>query len=155
MCVCVCVCVCSVVQWYPILRNSVDCIACVCVCVCVFPLCVCVCVCVCSVVQWHPILRNSVDCIAHQAPLSVEFSRQEYWSGLPFPTLRHLPPNVPCCNYVEMMRNLIGLISIILNISSVAQLCPTLCNPMDCNTPGLPVYHQLLEFMYLGSKIVT
>ena len=30
--------------------------------------------------------------------------------------------------------------------SSVAQLCPTLCNPMSRNTPGLPVYHQLLEF---------
>ena len=30
--------------------------------------------------------------------------------------------------------------------SSVAQMCPTLCNPMDCSTPGLPVHHQLLEF---------
>ena len=30
-------------------------------------------------------------------------------------------------------------------VSSVAQSCLTLCNPMDCNTPGLPVYHQLLE----------
>ena len=30
--------------------------------------------------------------------------------------------------------------------SSVAQSCPTLCNPMDCSTPGLPVRHQLLEF---------
>ena len=29
--------------------------------------------------------------------------------------------------------------------SSVTQSCPTLCNPMDCNTPGLPVCHQLLE----------
>ena len=29
--------------------------------------------------------------------------------------------------------------------SSVAQLCLTLCNPMDCSTPGLPVHHQLLE----------
>ena len=27
----------------------------------------------------------------HQAPLSIEFFRQEYWSGLPFPTLEHLP----------------------------------------------------------------
>ena len=27
--------------------------------------------------------------------------------------------------------------------SSVAQSCPTLCNPMDCSTPGLPVHHQL------------
>ena len=30
--------------------------------------------------------------------------------------------------------------------NSVAQLCLTLCNPMDCSTPGLPVHHQLLEF---------
>ena len=29
--------------------------------------------------------------VAHQAPLSMEFSRQEYWNGLPFPTPRHLP----------------------------------------------------------------
>ena len=29
--------------------------------------------------------------IAHQAPLSVEFSRKEYWSGLPFPTSGDLP----------------------------------------------------------------
>ena len=29
---------------------------------------------------------------------------------------------------------------------SVAQSCPTLCNPMDCSTPGLPVHHQLPGF---------
>ena len=29
--------------------------------------------------------------VAHQSPLSMEFSRQEYWSGLPFPTLGDLP----------------------------------------------------------------
>ena len=29
--------------------------------------------------------------LAHQAPLSMGFSRQEYWSGLPFPTLGNLP----------------------------------------------------------------
>ena len=33
-----------------------------------------------------------------------------------------------------------------VHFSSVAQSCPTLCNPMDCNTPGLPVHHQLPEF---------
>ena len=32
-----------------------------------------------------------------------------------------------------------------LQYSSVAQSCPTLCNPMDCSTPGLPVHHQLLK----------
>ena len=30
--------------------------------------------------------------------------------------------------------------------SSVAQSCPTLCNPMNSSTPGLPVHHQLPEF---------
>ena len=29
--------------------------------------------------------------------------------------------------------------------SSVAQSCTTLCEPMDCSTPGLPVHHQLPE----------
>ena len=29
---------------------------------------------------------------------------------------------------------------------SVAQSCPTLCNPMDCSTPGFPVLQCLLEF---------
>ena len=31
------------------------------------------------------------------------------------------------------------------SVSSFAQSCPTLRDPMDCNTPGLPVHHQLLE----------
>ena len=31
-------------------------------------------------------------------------------------------------------------------VSSVAQLCPTLCDPMIRSTPGLPVHHQLPEF---------
>ena len=30
-------------------------------------------------------------------------------------------------------------------VSSVTQLCPTLCNPMNCSAPGLPVYCQLPE----------
>ena len=30
--------------------------------------------------------------------------------------------------------------------SSVTQSCPTLCNPMDCSTPGFSIYHQLPEF---------
>ena len=32
------------------------------------------------------------------------------------------------------------------SVSSVAQLCPTLCDPMDCSMPGFPVCHQLPEF---------
>ena len=32
------------------------------------------------------------------------------------------------------------------SVSSVTQSCPTLCDTMNCNTPGLPVHHQLLGF---------
>ena len=32
------------------------------------------------------------------------------------------------------------------SVSSVTLLSLTLCDPMDCSTPGLPVHHQLLEF---------
>ena len=32
------------------------------------------------------------------------------------------------------------------SVSSVAQLCPTLCDPVNRSTPGLPVHHQLPEF---------
>ena len=33
-----------------------------------------------------------------------------------------------------------------VQFSSVAQSCPTLCNPMNRSTPGLSVHRQLLEF---------
>ena len=33
-----------------------------------------------------------------------------------------------------------------VQFSSVAQSCPTFCDPMNCSTPGLPVHHQLPEF---------
>ena len=32
-----------------------------------------------------------------------------------------------------------------VKFSSIAQSCPTLCDPMNCSTPRFPVYHQLLE----------
>ena len=38
-------------------------------------------------------------------------------------------------------------ISTSVQLSSVAQLCATLCNPMDWNTPGFPVHHQLPEVL--------
>ena len=48
---------------------------------------VCVCVCVCVNLS---VVSDSVT-VARQAPLSMEFSRQEYWSGLPFPFPGDLP----------------------------------------------------------------
>ena len=37
-------------------------------------------------------------------------------------------------------------ISLSVQFSSIAQSCPTLCDPIDCSTPGLLVHHQLPEF---------
>ena len=34
----------------------------------------------------------------------------------------------------------------LVQFRSVAQLCPTICDPMNNSRPGLPVHHQLLEF---------
>ena len=36
-------------------------------------------------------------------------------------------------------------LSYIHQFSSVAQSCPTLCDPVDCSTPGFPVHHQFPE----------
>ena len=55
--------------------------------------CVCVCVCVCVLVaQLCLTLCDSMGCSTPicQAPLSMEFSRQEYWSGLSSPSPGHL-----------------------------------------------------------------
>ena len=42
-----------------------------------------------------------------------------------------------------------------VHFSSVPQLCPTLCNLMDCSTPGLPVHHQLPDFTQTHSHWVS
>ena len=50
----------------------------------------CVCVCVCWSLS-RVLLFVTPWTVARQAPLSMEFSRQEYWMGLPFPSPRDLP----------------------------------------------------------------
>ena len=62
---------------------------------------------------------------AHQAPPSMGFSRQEYWSGLPFPSE---PKAVPRGNFIAL-NDYIRKES----ESEVAQSCPTLHDPMDCS----------------------
>ena len=55
---------------------------------------------------------------AHQSPLSLGFSRQEYWSGLPFPSPVHESESE----------------------SDVTQSCPTLSDPMDWSLPGSSIH---------------
>ena len=53
---------------------------------------------------------------AHQAPPSLGLSRQEHWSGLPFPSPMHESE------------------------SEAAQSCPTLRDPMHCSLPGSSIH---------------
>ena len=55
---------------------------------------------------------------AHQAPLSLGFSRQEHWSGLPCPSPMHESESE----------------------SEVSQSCLTRSDPMDCSQPGSSVH---------------
>ena len=90
---------------------------------------------------------------AHQAPPSLGFSRQELWSGLPFPPLGDLPhpgiePRSPVSPALPADSPLLshwGSQSV--QFSSVQSPSPVrLCDPMNRSTPGLPVHRQLPEF---------
>ena len=59
-------------------------------------------------------------------------------------------PNIGAPQHIrQTLTNIKGEIdsnTITVQFSSVAQSCPTLCDPMNCSTPGLPLHHQLPEF---------
>ena len=65
--------------------------------------------------QLCPTLCDPIDG-SPQAPPSLGFSRQEFWSGLPFPSPMHKSEN------------------------EVAQSCPTPSDPMDCSPPGSSIH---------------
>ena len=67
---------------------------------------------------------------AHQAPPSLGFSRQEHWSGLPFPSPIHESE------------------------SEVTQSCPTLRDPIVCSLPGSSV-HGIFEARVLKSGAIA
>ena len=87
---------------------------------------ICVCVCVC--VRVHARVLNRFSHVqllvtpwtaAYQAPPSMGFSRQEYWSAVPLSSLSE-------------------------SESEVTHSCPTLCNPMDCSPLGSSV-HEIFQ----------
>ena len=62
----------------------------------------------------------------------------------------HLRNNIMAKNYDQRHHLKLSIVKKYFGsffyFSSVAQLCPTLCDPKNCSTPGLPVHHQLPEF---------
>ena len=75
---------------------------------------------------------------ACQASLSITNSR----SLLKLASIESVMPS----NHLVLCCPLLLLPSCSVQFSSVAQSCPTLCDPMNRSTPGLPVHHQLTEF---------
>ena len=74
----------------------------------------------------------------------MEFSKQEYWSGFPFPILGDLPdPEIKPASLASPA--LAGGYLTTVQFSSVAQSCLTLCDPKNPSTPGFPVHHQVPE----------
>ena len=53
----------------------------------------------------------------------------------------------PCKEHSTVPGPQKGLLLFYYYHFSSVQSCPTLCDPMNCSTPGLPVYHQLPEFI--------
>ena len=92
----------------------------------------------------HKNLKYSSNSIKHNSPSSEgtsvclcvhpDLCRQGVTGGN---AVTHPDPQVTG----KMIRS-----QMISQFSSVTQLCPTLCDPMNRSTPGLPVHHQLPEF---------
>ena len=65
----------------------------------------------------------------------------KYLTKYPVPSLSYTHPSLA---FVKKIDHLFWK-HLSVQFSSVTQSCPTLCDPMDCSTPGFPVYHQLPE----------
>ena len=100
----------------------------------------------------HARLLATLWTAAYQAPLSIEFSRQEYWSGVPLPSPRI---KLGRCQRSQWRNHCkhhgFGFLDLLLNqvvlkvcpgssASTAAakslQSCPTLCDPIDGSPPG-------------------
>ena len=116
----------------------------------------------------HVRLCATLQTAAHQAPLSLGFSRQEYWSGLPFPSpimqqslKKKLQEHIVHNQSRKFQKNFFYLPFQIpkwqkqgngghltalprpqrrhICYAKSLQSCPTLCNPIDSSPPGSPV----------------
>ena len=75
--------------------------------------------------------------VAHQAPLSTEFFRHEYWSGLPIPSPRDLPN--PGIEPVSLTSPALAGGLFTTAAAKSLQSCPTPCDPIDGSPPCCPI----------------
>ena len=98
-----------------------------------------------KIIRWNPNLSGYP---VYYLNNSTDFSLQKHFIQRKYGALE--PITHPQSIYQSLLPGVspfrpfsVGLSSV--QFSSVAQSCPTLCNPMNCSMPGLPVHHQLPE----------
>ena len=84
------------------------------------------------------------------SPGSAAFSSLEQYTGTSISYLEELWGKAPSVcrtkTFYFTILNCLVLAFLLYVCCAVAQSCPTLWNPVDCSTPGLPVLHHLPEF---------
>ena len=113
----------------------------------------------CEVAQSCPTLCNPMDCSLTGSPVhgifqarilewfAISFSRMNLEAIILSQISRSQKVNATWFHFhVESKVVTLTETGSSVQFSSVAQSCLTLCDPMNCNTPGLPVHHQVLEF---------
>ena len=104
----------------------------------------------CEVTQLCPTLCDPVDCSLPRSSIDGIFQvRVLEWVAISLSRGSSSPRDrtqvshfVGRCFTIWATREVFSWV----HFSSVTQLCPTFCDPMDCSTPGLPVHHQPPEF---------
>ena len=86
---------------------------------------------------WHEVMGLDVINLTH-------LSNELNWTELR-PCLGPVTTQGPLKNWVKYLKARHFQFSSV-QFRSVAQSCPTLCDPVNCSMPGLPVHHQLPEF---------
>ena len=116
--------------------------------------CVCVCVCVFSCVQ----LLVTPWSVVHQAPLSMEFSRQAYWGGLVFPSPGNLSHHRLNLHLLSWQADSLPPVPPWSQFSSVTQSCLTLCDhglPCPSPMPGAcSDSHESIELMMPANHLI-
>ena len=105
------------------------------------------CACACAQLLSHIQLFLTPETVACQAPLSMRFPREEYWSRLPFPSLEDLPtpgiePGFSALQADSLLLNHLGSPKGFAAAAAAAnslQSCLTLCDPIDGSPPSSPV----------------
>ena len=94
--------------------------------------------------------------IAYKAPPSMGFSREEYWSGLPFPSSGHLPNPGIEPGSLQSPALAGGFFTTAAAAAKSLQSCPSLCDPIDGSPqgPAIPgiLQARILEWVAISSS---